>query len=189
MPIEPTALQTDRLLIRPFEWADIDDYYQCHNDQAFRRLLDEPYPYRRKDAERDLGWVISKSWDKNPYFALVLNKIVVGHADLEIGLGGLGEAAPGIADLSYALARPYWGQGLMPEACRAIMAYAFPTYNLVKITAVTTVENRPSWRVMEKLGMKREGLFRQHGVGGNGQRADQVVYGFLRGEYEAWFKP
>lgn len=185
MPIEPAVLQTDRLLIRPFEWDDIDDFYQCNNDKAFRKLIDEPYPYSRRNAERDLGWVISKSWDKNPYLALVLDRVVVGHADLEIGLGGLGEVAPGVADLSYALARPYWGQGLMPEACRAIIAYAFPTYDLIKVTAGTTAENRQSWRVMEKLGMKREGLLRQHEVARNGRRMDQVIYGLLRGEWEA----
>ena len=74
---------------------------------------------------------------------------------------------------------------LVPEACRAVIDYAFPTYNLVKLTAFTRAENRQSWRVMEKLGMKQEGLLRQHEVAGNGQRVDQVIYGLLREEWEA----
>ncbi|NKB70483.1 MAG: GNAT family N-acetyltransferase [Candidatus Latescibacteria bacterium] len=185
MPIGPITLQTDRLSLRPFELDDLDDFHRYHNDEIFSELIDVPYPYSRHDAERSLRGVLNLSWDQAPFIALVLEGVVIGHVDLEIGNGALGEKRPGVADLSYYLARPYWGQGFVPEACRAVIDYAFPAYDLVKLTAFTRAENRPSWRVMEKLGMKREGLLRQHEVAGNGQRVDQIIYGLLREEWEA----
>ena len=185
MKIQPAVLKTDRLLLRPFEWDDIEDFYVINNDEVFRGQLDEPFPYSQQDAENELAWVLGRKWESSPHFALVKDNVVIGSSDLNVGRGGLGETRPGVADLSYYLARPHWGNGLVPEACQAIIAYGFKAFDLTKITACTLSENRQSYRVMEKLAMTREGLLRQHGVKRDGQRADQVVYGLLRQEWDS----
>jgi [ribosomal protein S5]-alanine N-acetyltransferase len=61
-------------------------------------------------------------------------------------------------DLGYALAKPYWGNGFMTEAGRAIVRVAFANPAVHRVWAVCDVDNRGSARVLEKLGMTREGV-------------------------------
>jgi RimJ/RimL family protein N-acetyltransferase len=76
------------------------------------------------------------------------------------------------------------GQGVAPEAARALIDWGFETFNLAKIWASADLRNERSWRVMEKLGMRREGVLRSHVAGRDG-RHDDVHYGVLREEWEA----
>lgn len=66
-------------------------------------------------------------------------------------------------NLGYVLARSYWGKGCMTEVCAAVIEFLFssnpPTF---RIEAVCDLENVASSRVMEKLGMKREGVLRAY---------------------------
>ena len=74
----------------------------------------------------------------------------------------------------------FWGQGLVPEAARAVVEWGFKERALAKVFARADARNTNSQRVMEKLGMTREGLLRSH-VKGRGERID-VYYGVLRDE-------
>jgi len=64
-------------------------------------------------------------------------------------------------DLGYVLAKSEWGKGYMPEAVRAIIDWAMNQSGIYRIWAVCDLENRASARVMEKVGMEREGILRR----------------------------
>jgi len=64
-------------------------------------------------------------------------------------------------DLGYVLARAHWRRGLMTEAGRAIVDLAFSDPHVYRIWAVCDVDNHASARVLEKLGMTREGVLRR----------------------------
>ena len=81
-----------------------------------------------------------------------------------------------------------WGQGLVSEAARAVLACAFTALALAKVYTFADVRNVGSWRVMEKIGMHREGLLRQHRIL-HGERVDDVWYGLLRGEWDGQTRP
>ncbi|GAB4542602.1 MAG: GNAT family N-acetyltransferase [Anaerolineales bacterium] len=66
------------------------------------------------------------------------------------------------AEIGYVLARAYWGKGYMPEAARALVQWALSQPQVYRVYATTAVENLQSQRVMEKIGMTREGLLRRH---------------------------
>ena len=85
--------------------------------------------------------------------------------------------------MGYALARPLWGRGQVTEAAQAVIALAFAEYGLHKVWAHADVRNAASWRVMEKLGMSREGLLREHHAV-RGEFGDMFSYGILRAEWE-----
>ncbi|HKH91008.1 MAG TPA: GNAT family N-acetyltransferase [Gemmatimonadaceae bacterium] len=65
------------------------------------------------------------------------------------------------ASIGYVLARSSWGQGLMSEAGRAVLQAAAHDRDLHRIWAVCDVENLASARVLEKIGMMREGILRR----------------------------
>ena len=66
-----------------------------------------------------------------------------------------------MADLGYVLARPYWGQGYMTEAARAVVEWALGQSSIFRVWAVCDVENAASVRLLEKIGMRREGILRR----------------------------
>jgi [ribosomal protein S5]-alanine N-acetyltransferase len=65
------------------------------------------------------------------------------------------------AELGYVLARDWWGRGLMTEAARAVVEWALADPRIFRVWAVTDVDNAASARVLEKIGMQREGLLRR----------------------------
>lgn len=164
---EPTEIRTERLLLRPCRLSDVDDVLEYGSDPVWAEFFDNPYD--RREAEEMVARGVLASWDKQPWFVLELGGRAVGMAWLNVGKRG-------IAELAYELARPHWGEGLAPEAARAIVDWGFRELALGKVTAFANAENRRSWRVMEKLGMTREGLMR-------GPERGSVAYGVMRGEW------
>lgn len=84
--------------------------------------------------------------------------------------------------VGYVLNRDYWGMGLMTEVMRRIVGFAFEACAFRKLFATCDARNRASARVLEKIGMIREGLLRQDRYK-NGEPIDVLVYGLLRDEY------
>ena len=78
----------------------------------------------------------------------------------------------------------YWGRGYMTEAGRAILDVAFREIDLHRVWATCDPRNRASYRVMEKLGMRREAHFRK-GVMEKGEWRDSYLYAILAEEWLA----
>ncbi len=88
------------------------------------------------------------------------------------------------AEIGYALAREYWGQGLMSEALTTLLKYAFSTLDLHRIEADVDPRNEPSVRILERLGFQREGLFRERWLVA-GERQDSLMLGLLRHDWRS----
>lgn len=78
-----------------------------------------------------------------------------------LGLCGLKDGAPGTpvegdVEIGWRFDRHGWGQGYATEAARAALAHGFGDPAVPRIGAITTLENRESWRVMQRLGMTRD---------------------------------
>lgn len=58
------------------------------------------------------------------------------------------------AEVGYSLARAAWGRGYMTEVCRELVRLAFSQPGIARVLGVVDVENAPSIRVLEKLGMQ-----------------------------------
>ncbi len=151
---EPTVLETERLTLRPFSLADVDDVLAYADDPEWSRYTPfVPLPYLRRHAELFVASQVLVDWDENPSFAIV-------HAGRVAGATSLRVVAAGLARLGYGVARRLWGEGLASEAAAAVVDYGFETRSLAKVFATTEAGNVASVRVMEKLGMTREALLR-----------------------------
>ncbi len=174
----PPELRTSRLLLRPFRMADVDDVFANASDPEWGRYIQVPAPYTPRDAEEFVAHLVLTDPEDDLRWALVHEGRVAGNVDLTPG-------PEGVAELGYALARSVWGQGLATEAARAALAYGFESLGLVRIFAYAVSTNAASLRVLEKLGMKREGLLRRHRLI-RGEYVDDVFYSILR---EEWSPP
>ena len=171
-------LRSERLLLRPFRFDDVDDVFAYATDPEWGRHLPVPVPYTRPDAEEFVARCILADPENRLEWAVVHEGTVSGGVTLITQL-------PGTAELGYSIARPLWGQGLTTEGAQAVIAYGFEELGLTRIQAYADIRNAGSWRVMEKLGMQREGLLRSNRVV-HGERTDDVIYALLR---EEWSPP
>lgn len=171
-------IRTARLLLRPHRLEDVDDIFEFARDPEWGRyLMKPPMPYRKEHAVEFVARRILASWSESPGWALVLEGKVVGGIGIEIDV----EHATGA--LGYSLTKEHWGRGLTVEAALAVIDWGFGERGLAKVYAVADARNGQSQRVMEKLGMTREGKLRGHQML-RGERIDDVYYGLLREEWE-----
>ena len=91
----------------------------------------------------------------------------------------------GYAEVGYLMAESSHGKGIGTAAVKLLVDKIFTESSLQRLTATISTENVASWRLVERLGFKREGTLRQHYVV-QGQRVDEYYYGLLRSE---WFAP
>lgn len=170
--VSSIELQTNRLILRPFQTGDVADALAYRNDTEFARFLSHiPQPFTKPDAQAFVSRNMSEPWDTSPTFAVVLDGRLIGTVNLDLN------RETKAAMLGYAIGRTWWGQGIATEAARAALAWGIQTFELTRVWASTDVRNLKSQRVLEKLGMIRESLQTAHHVGRSGELIDEVVYG------------
>jgi len=81
-----------------------------------------------------------------------------------IGSCGFWDGFPPDVEIGWRVLPEYWGQGLATEAATAVLGYGFETCAFDRVVAVAQPANRPSIRVMEKLGMRFEANFVHRGI-------------------------
>jgi ribosomal-protein-alanine N-acetyltransferase len=177
-PPLPESIQTPRLLLRRFRLADANDVFAYAQDPEWGRFLItiEP-PYERRHADAFVASQVLMDWRTEHSWALEHEGRVVG------GLGLRPVHRHARAELGYSLARWLWGRGLMTEAVSVVIDEAFRRLPIRRISAIAIAENVRSTRLMEKVGMQREALLRQHRIQ-HGQTFDEAHYGLLREEWE-----
>jgi ribosomal-protein-alanine N-acetyltransferase len=177
---KPIKLSTRRLLLRPFELSDAPDVYEYAQDPEWAKFLPLPSPYTLGDAEEFVARSFLTDWHVSPIFAITLSGKVIGSFDVRV------DPPNSAAEVGYAIGKPHWGWGFMAEAGDAAIAWAFKEFDLTRICARADLQNHQSLRVMEKLGMQREGIARSSGPSAHDPniREDTVTYSILRDEWE-----
>lgn len=151
------TLTTARLLLRPFEAADIPAYAAIRAKPEVVRFL-PGLGMRAAEAERVAAEAVPRfaaQWTGEPGYGpwAVIEKA----SGLLLGHGGL-RFVPELGDteILYMLDRPAWGKGYATEVAAAACGYAFGTLRLPYVMALTKPENYGSRRVLEKTGMIRQ---------------------------------
>ena len=137
-----------------------------------------PHPYPEGAAE---GWIAThqRAWEAGSGLTMA---IVDRSADIVVGAIGLAikpEHANG--ELGYWVGVPYWNSGYCTEAARAILDFAFDVMGLHRVQAHHLIRNPASGRVMQKLGMRLEGVHRD-AIRKWDRFEDLAAYGILANE-------
>jgi [ribosomal protein S5]-alanine N-acetyltransferase len=137
-----------------------------------------PHPYTRADAERFITHQreAGARGDEVIFAIRQTGGSLVGCVSLrEIDREHLQ------AELGYWIGVPYWGQGFATEASRAVVRFGLETLGLNRLCAHHMARNPASGRVLERIGMQREGVLRRR-VRKWGRFEDVVIYALLREE-------
>lgn len=131
-----------------------------------------PYPYTLADAEKFIEFSLSQNPICN--FAIEVNGEAVG----VIGIVLNSDIHRISAEIGYWLGESFWGKGIMTEAVRAFVEYAFQTYKIHRIFAGVFSFNEASAKVLEKAGFVHECTHKE-AIIKNGKIADELIYAKL----------
>ena len=154
-------LTTARLFLEEITWDDLQLVHQLHSIPE----LDE---YNTLGIPKDLGVtrkVIQPAIDdqkKDPRTQFCW-KVSLKENGLPIGLAGMFPSNDRfrLAEIYYKIHPDYWGSGYATEVAKELVRFGFEDLNVHKVEAGVATENVRSIRVIEKIGMTREGLRRK----------------------------
>jgi [ribosomal protein S5]-alanine N-acetyltransferase len=160
-----------KYILRDWQLDDAPSIAQyADNHKIWQHLRDGfPHPYHLHDAEvfiERVNQAIPKA-----VFAIATESEAIGSIGLMLGE----DVHRFTAEMGYWLAEPFWGQGIMTQAVRFLVKWAFRELKLHRISAEPYATNRASHRVLEKAGFSHEGILRSSALK-DGKILDQFLY-------------
>ncbi len=178
------TLETERLILRPFEETDFEAVHSYASvAENVQYMLWGPNDESQTKAFIMQAVAQSKEKPcKNYQYAAVLkaSQKLIGGCNLAI----LGNDE---AEIGWILHRDCWKQGFGTEMGKRIVEFGFCELGLHRIIARCDTENNGSWRVMERIGMRREGCFleaRPANKFSDKKYGDEYLYAILKDEWE-----
>ena len=150
--ITNVVLTTDRLTLRPWRESDLNDFYEYASVDGVGQMAGWK-PHR---SIEESSMILESFIAGKNIFALDHRGKVIG----SLGVHSYNEAHhPELQDMTgveigYVLSKAYWGQGLMPEAVQAVIAWLFQEIELDFIVCGHFDHNDRSRRVIEKCGFR-----------------------------------
>jgi len=168
-------ITTMRLILRRFTEGDAQDLLACVADASFANATPEIEATEagvRRYVEMQNGL---QPFERGRCFDLAVERRTDGTV---IGLVSMVRDEHEQAAIGYALGSDFRGHGYATEAARGLIGYGFGSLGLRRIHADTHSDNPASWKVMERVGMTREGGVRE-AKRGTATSAGVVTYGML----------
>ena len=153
--INGLIIETERLLLRPFEAADLNDFYEYASVEG----VGEMAGWKHHESIEKSQEILDRFIKEDKTFAIVLkeNNKVIGSLGVEkYGMEHALTEFDGYIgrEIGYVLSKSYWGKGLMPEAVRAIIRYLFDDLHFDFLLCGYYDFNIQSKKVQEKCGFK-----------------------------------
>ncbi len=178
---EYPVLETDRLILRQFLFKEACIVRELAGSaEVAHGCIHIPHPYGIGLAEMWIAcheiWYVEGS---QLVFAIIRKEDgwIIGAVGLTF------EQEHYRAEIGYWVGRQFWNCGYATEAAATAITYAFEELLIHRITASHFVRNVASGRVLEKLGMQREGLFKEHLLK-DGVWEDVIIRAILRSEWK-----
>ncbi len=180
-----TVLTTERLKIRPFLKKDADDFYEYMS-------LEETYRFERGQpvSRRKAAAIVAEFSKTSSLWAVTLAEPagkLIGH----ISFFQIQPQLLNTWEIGFIFNPRFQNHGYATEASRALISYAFTKLKAHRITATCSPDNIASWKVLEKCGMRREGLYRKNfllALDENGAPIwlDSFAYAILEDEFQEY---
>lgn len=179
-------LETERLVLRRFTMADVDNLVGLDADPDVMRFVNGGIPTCRDDIENEflpayLGYY--ERYREYGFWAAIEKSSVdfLGWFHFRPREG----TAPGQVELGYRLCKSAWGKGYAAEGSRALIRKGFTESGVQRVTAEAMAANMASRRVMEKAGLRLVRTFRQPWPGAaDGHEIEVVEYALQKADWE-----
>jgi [ribosomal protein S5]-alanine N-acetyltransferase len=161
--------------LRPWAITDITSLAKYANNWSVAKNLTDkfPHPYTEADAKAFIEFANSET--PIHFFAIEVNNEAVGG----IGIHPQEDIYKKNAELGYWLAEPFWGKGIIGQAIKQMIDFAFTTYDIERLFARPFGANIASQKVLEKNGFVLEASFAKT-IYKQGEYHDELVYAVRR---------
>lgn len=188
------SISTDRLVMRPFEMADIPAHIEMMNDEAVIAWMDGPNPYTQVDAERWVRRIAPAERTAGHGIALAVTEFLTQRLVGSVRLLNT-DWRTRSTEVRYITAPWARGEGYATESVLAIAEWLFRDQGFERIELRTPADNTASQQVAQKLGCISEGVLRnariartrtENGTDGGWTdiRTDLIVWGLLPEDLE-----
>ncbi|ARF60773.1 MULTISPECIES: GNAT family N-acetyltransferase [Streptomyces] len=188
------SISTDRLVMRPFEMADIPAHIEMMNDEAVIAWMDGPNPYTQVDAERWVRRIAPAERTGGHGIALAVTEFLTQRLVGSVRLLNT-DWRTRSAEVRYITAPWARGEGYATESVLAIAEWLFRDQGFERMELRTPADNTDSQQVAQKLGCISEGVLRnariartrtENGTDGGWTdiRTDLIVWGLLPEDLE-----
>ena len=169
-------ITTERLIIRKFAYDDWQAVYSYTSDANVMKYIPEGV-FSEEDSKK---FVIENSSENAKYFPVFLknDEALIGHIVFHKCFG------EHTYEIGWVFNPQYTNKGYASEAAHAVLKHGFESMKLHRIVATCQPENIASYRVMEKIGMRKEGLFKKCIPQGN-EWWDEYFYAVLDEEWNS----
>lgn len=144
------TFSTDRLILRPWLESDAESLYELAKNPNIGPAAGWPVHTSVENSRELIKDVLSA--DETYAVVLKADNTAVGSIGLMIGASSNLGIAADEAEIGYWIGEPYWGQGLIPEAVRELMRYAFDDLGMSTLWCGYFDGNEKSKRAQEKCG-------------------------------------
>ena len=150
--ISTVTLKTERLILRPWRQGDLEDFYEYARVDGVGQMAGW-LPHESKETTQ---MILDSFITHKKTFALELNEKVIGSLGIENYKEDEFPELDGLRgrSIGYVLSKDHWGQGLMPEAVKAVQRYLFEEEKLDFLIVSHYAFNKQSKRVIEKSGFR-----------------------------------
>lgn len=150
-----TVLETDRLVLRPWQERDRDLFFEINSDPQVMEF----FHFRRNREQSDAFFdeLLTRHIERITFPAAELRE--TGEC---IGFCGLHDGdvephfPPGTVEVGWRLATRHWGKGYVTEGALAALDYGVAELGLPEIVSFAVHDNRRSTAVMERIGLRRD---------------------------------
>lgn len=177
-------LETDRLILRKFVIEDVEQSYLNWASDYEASKYFAFYPHKEKnDTERVIKqWLNAYQSEENEYLWAIVEKSsneVIGNINADAFYKVLN-----ICEVAYMLGSKWWNKGYATEALKAVIHYLFISEDFYLIEAKYNSTNASSGKLLQKIGMKQDGILRDRRIDKEtGERNDLVICSILKTEY------
>lgn len=177
------TIETERLILRKLKIEDAEDMFNnWASDGDVTKYL-AWNPHDNIDASAAYIAFCINEYEKDETFQwgieLKENNSLIGTISVVELKTNIDSAAIG-----YCISKKEWNKGIVTESLAAVVKFLFNEVGVNRVEAYHVVENRASGRVMEKCGMKYEGIKRDGLRAASGNLVDLAVYAILKADFE-----
>lgn len=171
-------IETQRLLLRPVTLKDANDMFEYASDEKTTYYVFDPHRSLEETEDSIANYFMNEPLGK---YGIELKETgkMIGTIDLRL------KEEKYKAELGYTMNKEYHGNGYMTEAGKALLHLGFNILELERISAIHDERNNASGRVMQRLGMTKEGISRHVGKWKKGEFFNDIHYSILKSEYQS----
>ncbi|KDQ66144.1 GNAT family N-acetyltransferase [Streptomyces halstedii] len=188
------SISTDRLVLRPFDMADVPAYIEMMNDEQTVAWTDAPHPYTQVDAERWVRRIAAAERTQGHGIVLAVTEFLTQRLVGSVRLLNT-DWRTRSTEIRYITAPWGRGEGYAPESVLAVAEWLFRDQGFERLELRTPADNTASQQVAQKIGCISEGVLRNARIartrtdngtdgGWTDIRTDLIVWGLLPEDLE-----